>query len=77
VYRRREGWSQAEKLCGQLASLEQELSNSCLILLTESSRLIWTAAAIAIAVPVAVLPVVVLALSTAFLGNINFVFHVF
>jgi hypothetical protein len=77
VYRRQEGWNQAEKLCGQLASLEQELSNSCLTLLTESSRLIWTAAAIAVAVPVAVIPVVVLALSTTFLGILNLVFHVY
>ncbi len=77
MYRTQECSGQSEKLYGQLASLEQELSNSCLILLTESSLLIWTAAAIAIAVPMAVIPVVVLALSTAFLGNINLVFRVF
>jgi hypothetical protein len=53
----------------QLDSLEQALGHSGEILLTELSRLIWSMAAVAVAVPEAAVPVVVLAVSTAGLGK--------
>jgi hypothetical protein len=53
----------------QLNSLEQALGHSSEILLTELSRLVWSMAAVAVAVPEAAVPVVVLAVSTAGLGK--------
>jgi hypothetical protein len=53
----------------QLESLEQALGHSGEILLTELSRLVWSMAAISVAVPEAAVPVVVLAVSTAVLGK--------